>query len=182
MTESGIFGFETIRNNTALKLAHGSFPLSLCFETIRNNTALKQQAYKQFCRVGFETIRNNTALKHELTGEALRPYLQNLVKVQTIYAMTIFRTEDIKPAMYQKELVHNATPDVLVNYWMKNLDGGKNTAKVYQAVRTLAELNSLDYDLLVYDTFFDQQEEREAETLSGAWSKLVQSVKKYFAF
>ena len=122
------------------------------------------------------------AIADELTGEALRPYLQNLVKVQTIYAMTIFSTEDIKPAMYQKELVHNATPDVLVNYWMKNLDGGKNTAKVYQAVLTLAELNSLDYDLLVYDTFFDQQEEREAETLSGAWSKLVQSVKKYFAF
>ena len=122
------------------------------------------------------------AIADELTGEALRPYLQNLVKVQTIYAMTIFRLEDIKPAMYQKDLVHNATPDVLVNYWLKNLEGGKNTAKVYQAVRTLAELNSLDYDLLVYNAFYDQQEEREAETLSGAWSKLVQSVKKYFAF
>lgn len=124
------------------------------------------------------------AIADELTGEALRPYLQNLVKVQTIYAMTIFRLEDIKPAMYQKDLVHNATPDVLVNYWLKNLEGGKNTAKVYQAVRTLAELNSLDYDLLVYNAFYDQEqeEEREAETLSGAWSKLVQSVKKYFAF
>ena len=122
------------------------------------------------------------AIADELTGEALRPYLQNLVKVQTIYAMTIFRLEDIKPAMYQKDLVHNATPDVLVNYWLKNLEGGKNTAKVYQAVRTLAELNSLDYGLLVYNAFYDQQEEREAETLSGAWSKLVQSVKKYFAF
>jgi hypothetical protein len=122
------------------------------------------------------------AIADELTDEALRPYLQNLVKVQTIYAMTIFRLEDIKPAMHQKELVHNATPDVLVNYWLKNLEGGKNTAKVYQTVRTLAELNSLDYDLLVYNAFYDQQEEREAETLSGAWSKLVQSVKKYFAF
>ena len=65
------------------------------------------------------------AIADELTGEALRPYLQNLVKVQTIYAMTIFRLEDIKPAMYQKDLVHNATPDVLVNYWLKNLEGGK---------------------------------------------------------
>ncbi len=122
------------------------------------------------------------AIADELTGEALRPYLQNLVKVQTIYAMTIFRLEDIKPAMYQKDLVHNATPDVLVNYWMKSLEGGKNTAKFYQAIRTLAELNNLDYGLLVYNAFYDQQEEREAETLSGAWSKLVQSVKKYFAF
>lgn len=118
----------------------------------------------------------------ELTGEALLPYLQNLVKVQTTYAMTIYRLEDIKPAMYQKDLVHNATPDVLVNYWMKNLDGGKNTAKVYQAVRTIAELNGLDYGLLVYNSFYDKEEEREAETLSGVWSKLVQSVKKYFAF
>ena len=124
------------------------------------------------------------AIADELTGEALRPYLQNLVKVQTTYALAIFRLEDIKPAMYQKDLVHNATPDVLVNYWMKNIEGGKNTANVYQAVRTLAELNSLDYDLLVYNAFYDQEqeEEREAETLSGAWSKLVQSVKKYFAF
>ena len=122
------------------------------------------------------------AIADELTGEALRPYLQNLVKVQTIYAMTIFRLEDIKPAMCQKDLVHNATPDVLVNYWMKNLEGGKNTAKVYQAVQTLAELNGLDYDMLVYNAFYDQEEEREAETLSGAWSQLVQSVKKYFAF
>ncbi len=123
------------------------------------------------------------AIADELTGEALMPYLQNLVKVQTIYAMTIYRMEDIKPAMYQKDLVHNATPDVLVNYWMKSLEGGKNTAKVYQAVRTLAELNSLDYDLLVYNTFCEPaEEEREAETLSGAWAKLVQAVKKYFAF
>ena len=37
-------------------------------------------------------------------------------------------------------------------------------------------------DLLVYNAFYDKEEEREAETLSGAWSKLVQSVKKYFAF
>lgn len=123
------------------------------------------------------------AIADELTGEALMPYLQQLVKVQTIYAMTIYRMEDIKPAMYQKDLVHNATPDVLVNYWMKSLDGGKNTAKVYQAVRTLAELNSLDYDLLVYNTFCEPaEEEREAETLSGTWDKLVQAVKKYFAF
>ena len=122
------------------------------------------------------------AIADELTGEALRPYLQNLVKVQTTYALAIFHPEDIKPSMHKPDLVHNATPDVLVNYWMKNLEGGKNTAKVYQAVRTMAELNNLDYDLLVYNAFYDQKEEREAETLSGAWSKLVQSVKKSFAF
>ena len=124
------------------------------------------------------------AIADELTGEALRPYLQNLVKVQTIYAMTIFRLEDIKPAMYQKDLVHNATPDALVNRWLTGLEGSQNTVKAYQTVRTLAEFNGLDYDLLVYNAFYDQEqeEEREAETLSGAWSKLVQSVKKYFAF
>ena len=117
------------------------------------------------------------AIADGLTGESLRPYLQNLVKVQTIYAMTIFRLEDIKPAMYQKDLVHNATPDVLVNRWLTGLEGSQNTVKAYQTVRTLAELNSLDYDLLVYNAFYDQEEEREAETLSGAWSKLVQSSK-----
>lgn len=122
------------------------------------------------------------AIADELTGESLRPYLQNMVKVQTIYALAVFHPEDIKPSMHKPDLVHNATPDVLINYWMKSLEGGKNTAKVYQAVWTLAELNSLDYDLLVYDTFFDQEEEREVETPSGAWAKLVQSVKKYFAF
>ena len=124
------------------------------------------------------------AIADELTGEALRAHLQNLVKVQTTYALAIFRLEDIKPSLHKPDLVHNATPDVLVNRWLTGLESGKNTAKVYQAVRTLAELNSLDYDLLVYNAFYDQEqeEEREAETLSGAWSKLVQSVKKYFAF
>lgn len=122
------------------------------------------------------------AIADELTGEALWPYLQNLVKVQTTYALAIFHPDDIKPSLHKPDLVHNATPDVLVNYWTKNLEGGKNTAKVYQAVRTLAELNSIDYDLLVYNAFYDQQKEREAETLSGAWSKLVQAVKKYFGF
>ena len=122
------------------------------------------------------------AIADEMTGEALRPYLQNLVKVQTTYALAIFNPDDIKPSMHKPDLVHNATPDVLVNRWLTGLEGSQNTVKAYQTVRTLAELNSLDYDLLVYDTFFDQEEEREAETLSGAWSKLVQSVKKYFAF
>ena len=122
------------------------------------------------------------AIADELTGEALRPYLQNLVKVQTTYALAIFHTEDIKPSMHKPDLVHNATPDVLVNRWLTGLEGSQNTVKAYQTVRTLAELNSLDYDLLVYNAFYDQEEEREAETLSGAWSKLVQSVKKYFAF
>ena len=103
-------------------------------------------------------------------------YSQDLSNCKT------FHPEDIKPSLHKPDLVHNAMPDVLVNYWMKNLEGGKNTAKVYQAVRTMAELNNLDYDLLVYNAFYDQKEEREAETLSGAWSKLVQSVKKYFAF
>ena len=122
------------------------------------------------------------AIADGLTGETLRPYLQNLVKVQTVYALAIFHPDDIKPAMYQPDLVHNATPDVLVNRWLTGLEGSQNTVKTYQTVRTLAELNSLDYDLLVYDTFFDQEEEREVETPSGAWAKLVQSVKKYFAF
>lgn len=124
------------------------------------------------------------AIADELTGEALRPYLQNLVKVQTTYALAIFHQEDIKPSMHKPDLVHNATPDVLVNRWLTGLEGSQNTVKAYQTVRTLAELNSLDYDLLVYNAFYDQEqeEEREAETLSGAWSKLVQSVKKYFAF
>ena len=124
------------------------------------------------------------AIADELTGEALRPYLQNLVKVQTIYAMAIFHPEDIKSSMHKPDMVHNATPDVLVNRWLTGLEGSQNTVKAYQTVRTLAELNSLDYDLLVYNAFYDQEqeEEREAETLSGAWSKLVQSVKKYFAF
>lgn len=122
------------------------------------------------------------AIADGLTGETLRPYLQNLVKVQTIYALAIFHPDDIKPAMYQPDLVHNATPDVLVNRWLTGLEGSQNTVKTYQTVWTLAELNSLDYDLLVYDTFFDQEEEREVETPSGAWAKLVQSVKKYFAF
>ena len=122
------------------------------------------------------------AIADGLTGETLRPYLQNLVKVQTVYALAIFHPDDIKPAMYQPDLVHNATPDVLVNRWLTGIEGSQNTVKTYQTVRTLAELNSLDYDLLVYDTFFGQEEEREAETPSGALAKLVQSVKKYFAF
>ena len=122
------------------------------------------------------------AIADGLTGETLRPYLQNLVKVQTVYALAIFHPDDIKPAMYQPDLVHNATPDVLVNRWLTGLEGSQNTVKTYQTVRTMAELNSLDYDLLVYDTFFGQEEEREAETPSGALAKLVQSVKKYFAF
>ena len=122
------------------------------------------------------------AIADEMTGEALRPYLQNLVKVQTTYALAIFNPDDIKPSMHKPDLVHNATPDVLVNRWLTGLEGSQNTVKAYQTVRTLAELNSLDYDLLVYNAFYDQQEEREAETLSGAWAKFVQSVKKYFAF
>ena len=123
------------------------------------------------------------AIDDELTGEALRPYLQNLVKVQTIYALAIFHPDDIKPSMHKPDLVHNATPEVLVNRWLTGLEGSQNTAKLYQAVRTLAELNSLDYDLLVYNTFCEPaEEEREVETPSGAWAKLVQSVKKYFAF
>lgn len=124
------------------------------------------------------------AIADELTGEALRPYLQNLVKVQTIYALAIFNPEDIKPSLHKPDLVHNATQDVLVNRWLTGLEGSHNTVKAYQTVRTLAELNGLDYDLLVYNTFYDQkqEEEREVETLNGAWSKLVQSVKKYFAF
>ena len=108
--------------------------------------------------------------------------MQNLVKVQTTYALAIFHPEDIKPSMHKPDLVHNATPDVLVNRWLTGLEGSQNTVKTYQTVRTMAELNSLDYDLLVYDTFFDQEEECEVETPSGAWAKLVQSVKKYFAF
>ena len=122
------------------------------------------------------------AIADELTGEALRPYLQNLVKVQTTYALAIFHPDDIKPSLHKPDLVHNATPDVLVNRWLTGLEGSQNTVKAYQTVRTLAELNSLDYGLLVYNAFYDQQEESEAETLSGAWPKLVQSVKKYFAF
>lgn len=124
------------------------------------------------------------AIADELTGEALRPYLQNLVKVQTTYALAIFHPEDIKQSMHKPDLVHNATQDVLVNRWLTGLEGSQNTVKAYQTVRTLAELNGLDYDLLVYNTFYDQsqEEEREVETLNGAWSKLVQSVKKYFAF
>lgn len=121
------------------------------------------------------------AIADGLTGETLRPYLQNLVKVQTVYALAIFHPDDIKPAMYKPDLVHNATPDVLVNRWLTGLEGSQNTVKTYQTVRTMAELNSIDYDLLVYDTFFDQ-EKLEVETPSGAWAKLVQSVKKYFAF
>ena len=123
------------------------------------------------------------AIADELTGEALRPYLQQLVKVQTIYALAIFHPDDIKPSLHKPDLVHNATPDVLVNRWLTGLDGSQNTVKAYQTVRTMAELNSLDYDMLVYNTFCDPaEEEREAETISWAWAKLVQSVKKYFAF
>ena len=123
------------------------------------------------------------AIADELTGEALMPYLQNLVKVQTTYALAIFDPEDIKPSLHKPDMVHNATPDVLVNRWLTGLDGSQNTVKAYQTVRTLAELNSLDYDLLVYNTFCEPaEEEREVETPSGAWAKLVQSVKKYFAF
>ena len=123
------------------------------------------------------------AIADELTGEALMPYLQNLVKVQTIYALAIFHPDDIKPSLHKPDMVHNATPDVLVNRWLTGLDGSQNTVKAYQTVRTLAELNSLDYDLLVYNTFCEPaEEEREVETPSGAWAKLVQSVKKYFAF
>ena len=123
------------------------------------------------------------AIADELTGEALRPYLQQLVKVQTIYALAIFHPDDIKPSLHKPDLVNNATPDVLVNRWLTGLDGSQNTVKAYQTVRTLAELNSLDYDQLVYNTFCEPaEEEREAETLSGAWTKLVQAVKKYFAF
>ena len=33
------------------------------FETIRNNTALKHAMWEQAIAQGFETIRNNTALK-----------------------------------------------------------------------------------------------------------------------
>ena len=36
------------------------------FETIRNNTALKQTDMYQFMSLRFETIRNNTALKHSV--------------------------------------------------------------------------------------------------------------------
>ena len=56
-------GFETIRNNTALKHDEPTCERLGCFETIRNNTALKHEAlFKQFF-ARFETIRNNTALK-----------------------------------------------------------------------------------------------------------------------
>ena len=56
-------GFETIRNNTALKQqALWNWEIQ-SFETIRNNTALKQQLAHIPNQLGFETIRNNTALK-----------------------------------------------------------------------------------------------------------------------
>ena len=122
------------------------------------------------------------AIADGLTGESLRPYLQNMVKVQTIYALAVFHPDDIKTAMEKPDLVHNATPDILLNRWLTCLEGSQNTVKTYQTVRTMAELNSLDYDLLVYNTFFGQEDEREAETPSGALNKLVQLVKKYFAF
>ena len=61
--QSGVRGFGTIRNNTALK--HGGFPFNKweSFGTIRNNTALKQLVDIQFQIFSFGTIRNNTALK-----------------------------------------------------------------------------------------------------------------------
>ena len=60
---SNFRGFETIRNNTALKPAIRSVVFNLSFETIRNNTALKPKLDVVLTAVGFETIRNNTALK-----------------------------------------------------------------------------------------------------------------------
>ena len=56
-------GFETIRNNTALKLVLIAGLLSQRFETIRNNTALKLGNLFFLKSECFETIRNNTALK-----------------------------------------------------------------------------------------------------------------------
>ena len=58
--------FETIRNNTALKLSKQHVQALEGFETIRNNTALKLFAHTCFLNHCFETIRNNTALKQRL--------------------------------------------------------------------------------------------------------------------
>ena len=58
-------GFETIRNNTALKLQAPSIRKSHGFETIRNNTALKREIGIDDSCICFETIRNNTALKQD---------------------------------------------------------------------------------------------------------------------
>ena len=55
--------FETIRNNTALKLKISFANRFKSFETIRNNTALKRFDYATQQHPCFETIRNNTALK-----------------------------------------------------------------------------------------------------------------------
>ena len=58
-----IYGFGTIRNNTALKLHGSNCRIKSCFGTIRNNTALKQPIPKVTTYASFGTIRNNTALK-----------------------------------------------------------------------------------------------------------------------
>ena len=60
-----IMSFETIRNNTALKLTLLPPAVAPSFETIRNNTALKHAFSHQLETAGFETIRNNTALKRK---------------------------------------------------------------------------------------------------------------------
>ena len=62
-------GFETIRNNTALKLMRSVIFVVDGFETIRNNTALKQALNIKPEYLRFETIRNNTALKHRYQTE-----------------------------------------------------------------------------------------------------------------
>ena len=65
-----MYCFETIRNNTALKLKSETLMYSNGFETIRNNTALKLMELEEDEHTSFETIRNNTALKlaSELDG------------------------------------------------------------------------------------------------------------------
>ena len=76
-------GFETIRNNTALKHDEPTCERLGCFETIRNNTALKHEAlFKQFF-ARFETIlmsqrRNKSVsdefrLKHNLKKHTIVP-------------------------------------------------------------------------------------------------------------
>ena len=70
--------FETIRNNTALKLVGHHSSKQLRFETIRNNTALKQFFKTADAQTCFETIRNNTALKLQTTlgdiEQVLKPF------------------------------------------------------------------------------------------------------------
>ena len=58
-----MYGFGTIRNNTALKHKIRVAFIQARFGTIRNNTALKQAFSNINHIVGFGTIRNNTALK-----------------------------------------------------------------------------------------------------------------------